>query len=142
MKFNFKKKNVESVDVDMAPMIDMIFILLVFFMVTSTFVVQPGFKIDLPQADNSDNNFAEYLTLYVNAEGRMFLNDTEVGMDNFQELVKEKLAMVKTPTLSINADRKFEYGTVINIIDLAKNAGVKDVVLTTEPVSPKNENPD
>jgi len=136
MAFKFANKIIQSSqpDIDVAPMVDMMFILLIFFMVTSTFVLQPGFKIELPEAAVSDNTTSEYLTIYVSDKKEIFLNDKKFSVETIGNEIKKALPKLKEPTLSINADYKIEYGLVIKLTDIAKLSGIRNVILTTQPV--------
>jgi len=136
MAFKFANDylNKEKPDIDIAPMVDMIFILLIFFMVTSTFVLQPGFKIELPEAAVSENTNAEYLTVFVNDKKDIFLNEVPVSIEALGNEIKNRIPKLKEPVISINADYKIEYGLVIKITDIAKLSGIKDVILTTQPI--------
>jgi len=136
MKFNFKKQKYfedNNLDIDIAPMVDVIFLLLIFFMVTSTFILQPGFKIDLPNANVSDNKTADYLIVYVNKTGEIFLNEKKTNLDNLGIKIKKAFPKLKDLTIALNADKTTEYGKIIQITDIAKLSGIKNVILTTEP---------
>lgn len=127
----------EKPEIDIAPMVDMIFILLIFFMVTSTFVLQPGFKIELPEAAASENAQSENLTIYVNEKKDIFINEKPIRIEELATEIKNKIPKLKEPVVSINADYKIEYGLVIKITDIAKLSGIKDVILTTQPIDPQ-----
>jgi len=135
MRFKFNKYDSEqsAPDIDIAPMVDMIFTLLIFFMATSTFMLQPGFKIELPEANTTDNATAEYLTVYINQNNEIFLNDRKTTSEQLGAEIEKILPKLKEPNLSINADYRIEYGLVIRITDIAKLAGVRNVILTTQP---------
>ncbi|HON55443.1 MAG TPA: biopolymer transporter ExbD [bacterium] len=136
MRFKYKSKfqKYSTTDIDIAPMVDVIFILLIFFMVTSTFVLQPGFKIELPEAKSTDNTAAEYTTIYINKNKDIFLNEQKVEIDELGFYIENSLPKIKDSTISINADASIDYGLVIKITDIAKLAGIKNIILTTSPL--------
>ncbi|MBP7653858.1 biopolymer transporter ExbD [Candidatus Dependentiae bacterium] len=142
MRFNFLKQEDESTpDLDIAPMVDLVFTLLIFFMATSTFMLQPGFKIELPEASSTDNINSEYLTAYINADNEIFLNDKKTSIEQLGPEIEKNLPNLKESSLSVNADYRVEYGLVIKLTDIAKLAGIKNVILTTQPVNQSNLRP-
>ncbi|HPG30533.1 MAG TPA: biopolymer transporter ExbD [bacterium] len=134
MRFKFFKHDDESTpELDIAPMVDLVFTLLIFFMATSTFMLQPGFKIELPEASSTDNINSEYLTIYINQNEEIFLNDKRTSLDSLGSEIQKNLPALKESSISVNADYRVEYGLVIKLTDIAKLAGVKNVILTTQP---------
>jgi len=134
-----KKFETTQPEIDIAPMVDVMFIILVFLMVTSTFVLQPGFKIELPEATVSDNNPPEILTLYITKDKEIFLNDKKVDLSTVGAEIQKILPTLKNNALAINADYRAEYGLIIKLTDIAKIAGVQNLIFTTQPYTENNK---
>jgi len=112
------------------------FLLLIFFMVSTTFAEQPGIKLKLPSASTAEPSKLERLTLTIDKGGRMFLNDVPVQEKNLR--VELKAAAAKPDaTLVLRADRDVPYGYVIRAMDISRQSGIRNIVSLTETLSAK-----
>ena len=98
-------------------------------MVTSTFLEQPGIKLELPKAQSVQIEQIENLIIYVDQQRQVFLNDKPVAIDRLEKLLKETIAGNDQPTLVLRADKSVPHGLVVTIMDLAKKTGVKRLVV-------------
>ena len=115
--------------IDIAPLIDIVFQLLIFFMLTSSFVIQPGIKVNLPKALTSEVVKLENLEILVTSENVVYLNGRVV---NTQELkVILKISGKKAQTILIKADKRASLGRVVEIWDLARDMGVTQINIAT-----------
>ena len=89
MEFVRAKKS--KLGLDMAPLIDIVFQLLIFFMLTSSFL-NPSLRLDLPKAISADSREKEVVVVSVSAEGGLFINTNEVTFETFQEKLVQRLA--------------------------------------------------
>ena len=119
----------KKVQINVTSLIDVLFILLIFFMVTSTFLEQPGIKLELPKAQSAQVEQIENLIIYVDQQRQVFLNDKPVAIDRLEKLLKETIAENDQPTLVLRADKSVPHGLVVTIMDLAKKTGVKRLVV-------------
>ncbi|MCH8127018.1 biopolymer transporter ExbD [candidate division KSB1 bacterium] len=126
------KKVRKKVQINVTSLIDVLFILLIFFMVTSTFLEQPGIKLELPKAQSAQVEQIENLIIYVDQQRQVFLNDKPVAIDRLEKLLKETIAENDQPTLVLRADKAVPHGLVVTIMDLAKRCGVKRLVIGTD----------
>ena len=113
---------------DLTPLIDVIFQLLLFFILSTTFKNSPSFEVDLPQVSSDqmimdDNTW----TLTVGADGRMVAVDREVEQDQLLELLKEQVSLNPELSLMIEADETLTHGSVVKIMDVAQEAGIVTV---------------
>lgn len=122
----------KKVQINVTSLIDVLFILLIFFMVTSTFLEQPGIKLELPKAQSAQVEQIENLIIYVDQQRQVFLNDKPVAIDRLEKLLKETIAENDQPTLVLRADKAVPHGLVVTIMDLAKRCGVKRLVIGTD----------
>ena len=128
-----KKKNVmEELQIDMTPMIDCVFQLLIFFMVTTVFAVQSGLKVDLPQASTSDAPPEKDLSITISEKGEMDLNGTMVTIDNLEEQLRIQKDIFGSKVLIIKADNKSRHGVVVDVMDAAKIVGIEQLAIATD----------
>ncbi len=115
--------------IDIAPLIDMVFQLLIFFMLTSSFVMQPGIKVNLPKAVTSEILKYENLELMVSGENVVYLNNKVVTLAELKNLLKQ--ASKKSSSIIIKADRHASLGRVVEIWDMCRDSGVTQVNIAT-----------
>jgi len=129
MQFKQQKKKTRGIDI--TSLIDVMFILLIFFMVSSSFVEQPGMKLELPTTKSREVEKVEKLALYVSKEGDLFLNDKPVKLDSLQDVIKAAIPNAKEKTLVLKADKDVHHGLVVEVMDIAKRSGLKKIVIGT-----------
>jgi len=115
--------------IDIAPLIDMIFQLLIFFMLTSTFVMQPGIKINLPKATTSEVVKYENIEVVISGENVVYFNGKVVTTQELSVLLKQ-IAKKKQPLL-IKADRRASLGRVVEIWDMCRDLGITQINIAT-----------
>jgi len=130
MKISDKPKR--KVQINITSLIDVLFILLIFFLVTSTFLEQPGMKLELPKAKSANVEKVENMVVYIDADHQIFLNDKPVAIDRLEEQLKELITENEDPTLVLRADKSVPHGLVVTAMDLAKQVGFKRLVVATE----------
>lgn len=129
MQFRTKRKR--KVLINITSLIDVLFLLLIFFMVSSTFMEQPGIKLELPHAQSAEVVEQKDYTLFVDKEKKMFLNDKPVNLDQLEARIKEALPNMKDGALVLKADEEVSHGAVVKIMDAVKRSGVKKLVIGT-----------
>ncbi len=127
-----KYKSKVGFNLDPAPMTDVIFLLLIFFMLSSSFIVNQGIKIKLPKTVVSENQLQSKLVVTVTKKNQIFLNTKKVSLKNLPVQLKNALAKRKEKMLIIKADKDVLYGTVVQIMDIAKINGVEKLAIATE----------
>lgn len=129
MKFRRRLK-IEKGHLDLTPLVNVFFLLLVFFIFTSSFMFQPGIKVGLPRAVTGDMLQQEAAVLIVSKDDLMYLDDREISM---QELAS-KLAMLAKDgsSLLIKADSRSSHGKMVQIWDMCRARGISRVSFATE----------
>ncbi len=132
MQFAIPRRSNPSIQ--LAPLIDVLLLLLIFFIVSSTFRMQQGIEMKLPQAENADAvTLTNRLVLGIDAQGRMVLN----GVPTTPEDLPGQLADVKKAMpdvkLELRADESVPYGAIIRAVDAARKAGIEDLTAFTRP---------
>ena len=121
----------ESVGIDMSPLIDCVFILLIFFIVTTTFVDETGVEVDRPQAASAVQLEKTSVLIAVTAEGRVVHGGREIGVAGVQPLVKRMLQQEDVPVV-IQADQLVEAGVLVRVVDEARLGGARKVSIATK----------
>ena len=116
--------------IDISPLIDCVFILLIFFIVTTTFVEETGVEVDKPQAASSVQLEKTSILIALTAKGQVVYGGREIGISGVQPLVRRMLQQEETPVI-IQADEAAESGLLVRIIDEAKLAGAVKVSVAT-----------
>jgi biopolymer transport protein ExbD len=116
--------------IDMGPMIDCVFILLIFFIVTTSFVEETGIEVDKPQAASSVKLEKTSVLIALTSKGEVVYGGREIGFGGIQPLVKRMLQKEDIPII-IQADTSAQSGLLVRAIDEAKLAGAVKVSVAT-----------
>lgn len=128
MKFK-RKVFLEKGQLDIAPLINVIFLLLIFFMLTSSFIFQSGMRINLPKAVTSEVLAKDLLVLVVTDENKVYVNERPVDQEEVSSLIR--VASREGRPLLIKADKGASLGTVIEVWDLCRQYEMKQVNIAT-----------
>ncbi|MCK5901524.1 MAG: biopolymer transporter ExbD [Cocleimonas sp.] len=133
---NFRQHVIDDVEVSLTPLIDVVFLLLIFFMITTTFDRDAKIKIDLPTTANApvlvQNNTLELL---IDSQGRYYVDGLEV-LNNKPETLFQAMSQAldkykNNPALVISGDSKANYQAVITAIDIAGRLGLTNLSMAT-----------
>ena len=115
-----------------APLIDCVFLLLIFFFLTSTFKQQAGLDIKLPEAVTATEELKKDFTVYISKNGNLKLNSRNVTMSNLLELFKKRVKRNEQSALIIEADKEASHGIVVAVMDIANISGIKKFLIASE----------
>ncbi|MBA3027586.1 MAG: biopolymer transporter ExbD [Desulfobacteraceae bacterium] len=132
MSLKFKRRAPYSIQTPLTSLIDIVFMLLIYFLLTTNFMVDEGIKIKLPQARAAAPQTQQEITVYVDQEGRAFLMDKEVPLDRLFKELKNLIGSDKNRLVVIKADRAVVLNKAVKVMDLAKAAGAGRLCLATE----------
>ena len=118
--------------IDIAPLIDIVFLLLIFFMLTSSFLFQPGIKINLPKAVTSEVLHEQNVVVTVTSENLIYLDNKPVTAAQLNKKLINDVAPLKKPIM-IKADRRASLGRVVEVWDICRAAGIAQVNIATNP---------
>jgi biopolymer transport protein ExbD len=121
----------DTQNVDMTPLIDMVFILLIFFIVTSVFVKDKGMDIERPGQRSSGQVKKESLLITITAAGALRASGDEISMNNLRGYVSSYLKKLPVPVV-IMADKKAPVGLLAEVMDECRLAGARNISLATE----------
>ena len=126
----FKRSvTLEKGQLDIAPLIDVIFLLLIFFMLTSSFIFQPGIKVDLPNALTSEVISKENLIFYITSDDKIIVNERELDEEEILSMLG--IARDQDRSVLIKCDRKASMGIVVHIWDFCRQEGIKRINIAT-----------
>ena len=133
MKFKNKREGIRS-NVDMTPMIDIVFQLILFFLVSTTFATLPGIKLNLPQSHTAESSSLMGITITAGSDGALYFNDKEVSMTGLgEELLTFDTGTTKKEEfpVSLEADSEVTNGTIVKIFDVIRESGYCVINLRT-----------
>lgn len=119
----------EKGQLDIAPLIDIVFQLLIFFMLTSSFIFQPGIRVNLPKAVTSEVIHEKSLIIMITANNYIYLNDRAITMSELASRLR--IAAKENKPLLIKADRRASMGKVVEVWDLCRDEGISQINIAT-----------
>ena len=131
MRVEFVRPKRPTMALDLAPLIDVVFLLLVFFMLTSSFL-PPALPVELPVAGNTESAPAEPVVLVIAADGSISLNGEVVVLAVLADRLAQALAASESKALHVRGDRAAPYGVFLEVMDVAKGAGASQLHLVHE----------
>ena len=134
-KIERRRRSIEVID--MIPMIDMVFLLLIFFALTNTFEIQRYLELSAPQASSGKSlKKLEQLTLYINKENLVFLEDEQIELRELESKLRKATQEDTEVTLAIKGDEHVQHGRIVELMDIANGAGVKKILITVRRKKP------
>ena len=121
----------EPVNINLSPLIDMMFLLLIFFIVTTAFVEEVGIELQKPKAASSQTLEKKSIFIGVSKDGKVMYGDKEIGINGVRGMVSRLLRAQESPVIII-ADEASRSGMLVDVIDECKLAGAKKVSIATE----------
>ncbi len=118
---------------DMAPLIDVVFLLLVFFMLTSTFLVPEAIELELPESQTAEAREQTPIVVASDAQGRLYLNDQPVELAQLAEALRPLLADDPQQTVTLRSDQQTPLARLLKIMDQIRAAGGSNIALATTP---------
>ena len=130
-------KTKHRIVINITSLIDVLFLLLIFFIVSSTFLEQPGMKLNLPKTSGGKTLQMKGYTLFITSDGSMFLNEEQISMKQLPDRLKTIASDVKNKGLILKADENTKYGLVVEAMDIAKQSGITKLIVATRIKSKK-----
>lgn len=125
-----KHSRFETMHIDMVPMVDCIMVLLIFLMISSAFVNDPGIEVQKPDVSGASMSDQNILLIAITADNRVFFDGQEIRIDQVSTLVRQA-AIGKTPSLIVRADAGCSHGVFSQVYSEAKRAGIQHVQFAT-----------
>jgi biopolymer transport protein ExbD len=128
---SFRRGKKSSLQTDIAPLLDVMFMLLLFFLLTSSFL-RPAISLKLPAAGSREKAKNRDIIVSVDKEGSVFLNRDEVGIEEFPSLLKQKLEESEKKKIIFQGDERILYKKFVNLMGILKSSGAKEISLAHE----------
>lgn len=119
--------------INVTSLIDVVFLLLIFFVVTSTFLERPGLDLSLPKSGTAQTAPRRDVTVRIDADGSMFVGDERVPPERLAGLLRERLDRQESRRVVLEADERTTHGHVVQAMDAAREAGATALVVATRP---------
>ena len=132
MEFNMPRRKQKDMGIEMGPLMDIVFILLIFFVVTSSFTRETGVDVTKPQAQSASQLEKENLLIAITREGTIHMNERQVDLASLQDILKQSLAKAPDREAVVIADKGSETGVLVQVIDMCNLAGVKKVSIAAQ----------
>jgi len=132
---NFSNKDEENIklEVNIVSLIDVVLLLVIFFMITTSFVAQPGIKVKLPQASAKEVRQKKELAVIITKDKKIYLNEDLISLSLLPDRLNKALKEGNTPILIIKADELVPHGLVVKVMDVAKKTGIETLAIATRP---------
>jgi biopolymer transport protein ExbD len=120
-----------AAQVNMAPLMDLVFILLIFFLVTATFVRDTGIQVERPRATWSDAVDARSLRIGIAASGAIYVEGRRTDLAALRERIERFVTDERDGSVTLIPDRETSAGRLVEVMDAAKLAGAKELAVAT-----------
>ena len=130
----FRQNRPEQLEINITPMIDVVFLLLIFFMVTTTFNRETQLQIVLPEASGEEATVTEPLTVSIDAKGQYFVNEHQVintDIETLKKAIRQAAGDNSDPQVVVSADGKTSHQSVITTLDALSQVGFVHVTFAT-----------
>ncbi|QPM68349.1 ExbD/TolR family protein [Atribacter laminatus] len=133
--FRFRqKKQRRQPEINLTPMIDVVLQLIIFFIVTTTFIsIESGAKVNLPSADFSKIEEAKTITVTITENNMLYVNGALVDAKELPSSVVVALRNEPEATVIVEADKQVLHGKVVSVMDVLKKAGAEKIAIATQP---------
>ncbi|WP_111979946.1 ExbD/TolR family protein [Algibacillus agarilyticus] len=122
----------EDAAIDMTPMLDIVFIMLIFFIVTTSFVKEAGIEVDKPKANNSKAEPKANIFIAINDKGEIWMDKRQVDIERVRANVEKMLAEQNTDVVIVQGDKESKHGLIMKVMDQVKAAGIERITVATE----------
>ncbi|OGQ95644.1 MAG: hypothetical protein A2521_17250 [Deltaproteobacteria bacterium RIFOXYD12_FULL_57_12] len=128
----FPKRKTTGIAIMLTPLIDMVFLLLIYFLLTSNFVEQEGITVSLPKVTVSGLYSEKAVLVVIDQAGRFYIDDRTVGDQEFANLLRAYISLSPDKSVVVKADKRVAYDRVTQALDIAKTSGALQLHLSVE----------
>lgn len=122
-----KARPEDDSQIDMTPMLDVVFIMLIFFIVTTSFVRESGLEVDRPSAATATEQSKAGIFVAINDSGEIYIDRKQVDLQRVRASLERLIASQGEVGLVIQADQETRHGIVVKVMDAAREAGIKQI---------------
>lgn len=117
--------------ISIAPLVDCVLLLLIFFLLSSYFATQPGIKITLPTSSTAKPQ-EEEIIIFINRNNEIYVGNERIDITNLKNVLAKMLEKSTQKSVTLKADEKIDLGLAVRVIDTAKDAGAEGVIISTK----------
>jgi len=129
---NNRVRRLTGIHIDMTPMVDIMMLLVIFFMMSTTFLVTyPGLTVNLPKATQAQEQNADHILIVVGKEGQIAIADQMVSLEEMTAFLRAQAA--RQPLVYIQADKDVSHGRVVEVMDVIRRSGISRTSIAIEP---------
>jgi len=128
---HFTSDDTSASEINISPLIDVVFILLIFFIVTTVFVDETGVNVNKPRAASAQDLEKNSILIAVTANGQVYQGGRNIGVSGVRSVVAALIEGNEEMPVNIQGDAEANHGTIVKVIDAANLAGAKTVSLAT-----------
>ncbi len=132
---NLRDKTYDELEINLTPLIDVVFLLLIFFMVSTTFIHESEITLNLPEASkNQQEDKPQALSISIDSKGRYYLNGVALvnsQLETLKQAMSAAAAGLDEPQIVISADGNTSHQNVVNVMDAARQLGLLKITFTT-----------
>jgi len=121
------RREAEEAAIDLTPMLDVVFIMLIFFIVTTSFVKEAGIDVNRPKATQATKKPSATIFVAIRANGEIWLDKRIVDVERVGATIEKVLAESPTDTVVVQADKEAKHGVVVSVMDQIKLAGIDKI---------------
>jgi biopolymer transport protein ExbD len=122
-----------AVSISITPLVDTMLVILIFVLLLGALAVQPGIRVRLPEAATQDRESAQEVVLVLTRDDRLYFNNDLTEIAQLGDRMRERLQARSDTIVIIRADKEVLHGRVVEVMDIAKNAGAARLSIATEP---------
>ncbi|MDD2523484.1 MAG: biopolymer transporter ExbD [Endomicrobiia bacterium] len=126
------KKNKLVADINITPFTDVVLVLLIIFMITTPMLSQHGIKVNLPKAENTEQDDKKNIEVLIDKDGVIYLDGLQLHSKYFEEAIKSIIAKHPERAVVVKGDKDIKYDLVVKVMDQAKKAGATKFALAVE----------
>ncbi len=124
-------KKRRRVAINITSLIDVVLLLLIFFMVSTNFIEQPGMKLDLPDSDSASSSTGNDLEVIIQPDGDIFFNGNAITIDDLRAQFEKLAGESSDRSLLLKADKSVTHGAVMEVMDIARINGIQKIIIAS-----------
>jgi biopolymer transport protein ExbD len=127
----FYKKERRQTKIDISPLIDVVLSLVIFFILSTTFIQKYGLKLELPKAKTGEASQETKIVINIDREGNIFMDKIKIDEEDLRSMLPDRLKNSTEKKVIIKADEKVQHGKVVKIMDIIRESGAEGLTIAT-----------
>ena len=132
MRIRPRKRERYQIQMPLTSLIDIVFLLLIYFLLTTNFIVEQGIDVNLPDAEASVPQTRQEITVYIDKAGMVYINDQPVDFNDLFDRLKDRIQADPKQLVVVKADGSIALDRAVQVMDIAQAAGARSLFLGTE----------